>query len=134
MAESEESTSDLGFCSVLGAVVMDASSNARMGTIRAVIGADSEAIGSLRDLLPAVVRDYLVHTQRFPQPAGDDGRPIAVNVRLGISDGSMTELIVPPGSPQAALLVEGATVITGTAQPAAAARPAAPAGGPRPFF
>ncbi len=65
---------------------------------------------------------------------GGDGKPVAVNVRLGISDGVATELIVPPGSPDAGLLKEGATVITavvttGTA-PAATPRMA----GPRPPF
>jgi hypothetical protein len=61
---------------------------------------------------------------------GEDGKPRAYNVRLGISDGVMTELIVPPNSPDAAVLVEGATVIVAviTPQPAGAApRPAPPA-------
>jgi HlyD family secretion protein len=43
---------------------------------------------------------------------GDDGKPRAYNVRLGISDGVMTELIVAPGSPDAQALKEGAAVIT----------------------
>ena len=42
-----------------------------------------------------------------------DGKPKALNVRLGISDGSSTELLVFPSSPQAADLQEGAKVITG---------------------
>lgn len=42
------------------------------------------------------------------------GKPRAYNVRLGISDGSSTELILTPNSPDAAELVEGALVITGT--------------------
>ena len=42
-----------------------------------------------------------------------DGKPKALNVRLGISDGSSTELLVFPNSPQAADLQEGAKVITG---------------------
>ena len=61
---------------------------------------------------------------------GEDGKPRAYNVRLGISDGVMTELIVPPNSPEAAVLVEGAAVITAviTPQPAGGApRPAPPA-------
>ncbi len=66
-------------------------------------------------------RIYLLHA---------DGKPRAYSVRLGISDGTMTELIVPPGSPDADVLVEGATVITAVVNGAAAARPA---GGPRPF-
>lgn len=41
------------------------------------------------------------------------GKPKALNVRLGITDGTQTELIVAPGSPEAADLQEGATVITG---------------------
>lgn len=48
-----------------------------------------------------------------------EGKPRAYNVRLGISDGSSTELIVAPNSPQAAELVEGATVVIGTSAPAA---------------
>lgn len=59
---------------------------------------------------------------------GEDGKPRAYNVRLGISDGTSTELIVAPGSPDAQVLIEGATVITGTLAPAGGAqRP----GGPR---
>ena len=42
-----------------------------------------------------------------------DGKPKALNVRLGISDGSSTELLVFPNSPQAADLQEGAKVISG---------------------
>ena len=42
-----------------------------------------------------------------------DGKPKALNVRLGISDGSSTELLVLPNSAQAADLQEGAKVITG---------------------
>jgi HlyD family secretion protein len=72
---------------------------------------------------------------------GADGKPKAYNVRLGISDGSSTELIVQPNSPDAAELVEGASVIigiataggTGAGTPAAAGqRPAA--AGPRMAF
>ncbi len=44
---------------------------------------------------------------------GEDGKPRAYNVRLGITDGSMTELLVAPGSPEAAVLREGAVVVTG---------------------
>ena len=62
----------------------------------------------------------------LPEP----GKPRAYSVRLGISDGVMTELIVPPNAPDAAVLVEGATVITAvvTAAPAAprAGTPPAP--------
>ncbi len=55
-----------------------------------------------------------------------DGKPRAYAVRLGISDGVMTELIVPPNSPDATVLVEGATVITAVVTPAAAAPRATP--------
>lgn len=44
---------------------------------------------------------------------GADGKPRAFNVRLGITDGSSTELIVPAASPEASDLKEGAVVITG---------------------
>jgi HlyD family secretion protein len=68
----------------------------------------------------------------------EGGKPMAYNVRLGISDGVMTELIVGPNSPDAGVLVEGATVITAVITAAnsspAAARPGAPAApGPRLF-
>ncbi len=61
---------------------------------------------------------------------GEDGKPRAYNVRLGITDGTSTELIVSPSSPDAGVLKEGADVVTAVvgAQPAPAARPAA---GPR---
>jgi Spy/CpxP family protein refolding chaperone len=61
----------------------------------------------------------------------EGGKPRAFNVRLGISDGVMTELIVPPGSPDAAVLVEGASVITAVVQPASST-PRPPAGPPAP--
>lgn len=51
---------------------------------------------------------------------GDDGKPVAYNVRLGITDGTSTELLVAPGSPDAAALKEGAAVITGTLSAGAA--------------
>ncbi len=67
---------------------------------------------------------------------GADGKPKAYNVRLGITDGSSTELIVSPASPDAAELKEGAAVIIGTVNTgttagssASGARPAA--AGPR---
>jgi HlyD family secretion protein len=68
---------------------------------------------------------------------GADGKPRAYSVRLGISDGVMTELIVAPNAPEAAVLVEGAAVITAVVTPATgtgAPRPATPAApGPRLF-
>ncbi len=64
---------------------------------------------------------------------GVDNKPMAFDVRLGISDGSATELLVRPGSPEADALTEGATVITGLPTTASAA-PKPAAGGPRPPF
>nr|MDP2191591.1 efflux RND transporter periplasmic adaptor subunit [Rhodoferax sp.] len=48
---------------------------------------------------------------------GEDGKPVATSVRLGITDGSSTELIVGPNAPEAPLLKEGAAVVTGTVTP-----------------
>lgn len=59
---------------------------------------------------------------------GADGKPRAFNVRLGISDGSSTELLITEGTPAAAELREGASVIIGVLAPASGSRPAA---GPR---
>ena len=56
---------------------------------------------------------------------GADGKPVAYAVRLGISDGSSTELLLGPNAPQAAVLKEGALVIIGTL-----AAGTAPGGGP----
>lgn len=71
---------------------------------------------------------------------GADGKPKAYNVRLGITDGSSTELIVSPNSPDALELIEGAAVIIGTVNTGAtagsspsSARPAG-AAGPRMAF
>jgi HlyD family secretion protein len=58
-----------------------------------------------------------------------EGKPVAYNVRLGITDGTSTELIVQPNSPNADVFKEGASVITGViggAAPAAGARPSGP--------
>jgi HlyD family secretion protein len=65
---------------------------------------------------------------------GADGKPVAYGVRLGISDGVATELIVPPGSPQAAVLKEGAEVIVAVVNAGAPAAPARGGMGPRPPF
>ena len=61
----------------------------------------------------------------------DAGPPRAYGVRLGISDGVMTELLVAPDGPEAGVLVEGAMVITAVvaAGSGSAPRPAA-----RPLF
>jgi HlyD family secretion protein len=64
---------------------------------------------------------------------GDDGKPAALSVRLGITDGVSTELIVSPGSPQAEVLKEGAEVIVAAQMPAAAPS-VRPSTGPRPPF
>jgi HlyD family secretion protein len=45
---------------------------------------------------------------------GADGKPVAYNVRLGVSDSTSTELLVATNSPNADVLKEGATVIIGT--------------------
>jgi HlyD family secretion protein len=61
-----------------------------------------------------------------------DGKPRAFNVRLGITDGSSTELMVSPRTPGADLMIEGALVITGTGAAGAGAAPRAGATtGPR---
>ncbi|HWI84449.1 efflux RND transporter periplasmic adaptor subunit [Ramlibacter sp.] len=64
---------------------------------------------------------------------GEDNRPRAFNVRLGITDGTSTELIVAPNAPDAADLKEGAAVITGVTAPGAAAPARAPSGPRMPF-
>ena len=60
----------------------------------------------------------------------EQGKPVAYNVRLGITDGTSTELMVAPNSPNAEVFKEGASVITGVigagAAPAAGTRPAGP--------
>jgi HlyD family secretion protein len=62
------------------------------------------------------------------------GKPAAYNVRLGITDGVATELIVAPGSANAGELREGATVITGVNAPGSGAASRNSAPGPRPMF
>jgi HlyD family secretion protein len=64
---------------------------------------------------------------------GEDGKPVAYNVRLGITDGTSTELIVPAGSPEAPVLKEGAVVITGTVTPGSAQPKPATTGPRMPF-
>jgi Spy/CpxP family protein refolding chaperone len=60
---------------------------------------------------------------------GADGKPVAYAVRLGISDGSSTELLLGPNAPDAAVLKEGAPVIVGTL--AAGTAPSGAPTGPR---
>ncbi len=45
---------------------------------------------------------------------GADGKPVAYNVRLGITDGTSTELLIAPNSPNTDAFKEGALVIVGT--------------------
>jgi HlyD family secretion protein len=61
-----------------------------------------------------------------------DGKPRALNVRLGVSDGSMTELLLGPNA--AAELKEGAEVIVGTQSAVANTAPKTPGAGPRTPF
>ncbi len=62
-----------------------------------------------------------------------DGKPVAYNVRLGITDGTSTELMVQPNSPNADVFKEGAAVITGVTGGAASAAGAKPSGPRMPF-
>jgi HlyD family secretion protein len=63
---------------------------------------------------------------------GEDGQPRAYSVRLGITDGTATELLVAPGSPEAQALQAGTRVITGTSSPTPA--PSRAPVGPRMSF
>jgi HlyD family secretion protein len=60
---------------------------------------------------------------------GADGKPVAYNVRLGITDGTSTELLVGPNSPNADVLKEGAVVVIGTSTAGTSAAGANGAGG-----
>jgi HlyD family secretion protein len=60
---------------------------------------------------------------------GADGKPVAYNVRLGITDGTSTELLVGPNSPNADVLKEGALVVIGTSTAGSGAAGANGAGG-----
>jgi HlyD family secretion protein len=64
---------------------------------------------------------------------GADGKPVAYNVRLGVTDGTSTELMVSPNSPNADKLIEGATVITSVSAAATGSAPKAPSGPRLPF-
>ena len=71
----------------------------------------------------------------------EQGKPMALRVRLGISDGTNTELLVRADHPNAALLKEGVTLVTGLPlngqdKSAGAERSGASSatGGPRPIF
>ncbi len=64
------------------------------------------------------------------------GRPKALSVRLGITDGTHTELVIAPGSPEAAELQEGTVVVTGvsSASTSPAGARSSTAVGPRLMF
>jgi HlyD family secretion protein len=61
-----------------------------------------------------------------------EGKPKALNVRLGVSDGSMTELLLGPNT--AAELKEGSEVIAGTKSATSGTAPKTPGAGPRAPF
>ena len=63
-----------------------------------------------------------------------DGKPQAFSVRLGVSDGASTELLLRPESPAAVALKEGSSVIVGTQPGSANGGNAKPAAGPRSPF
>lgn len=63
---------------------------------------------------------------------GGDGKPRAIAVQLGVSDGSMTELLAGPQA--ASELSEGTAVIVGNKAAAAGASARPAAAGPRPPF
>jgi HlyD family secretion protein len=65
---------------------------------------------------------------------GDDGQPRAYNVRLGISDGTATELLVNPNAPDAQVLKLGARVVTGVGAVGGATTPQRTPTGPRSLF
>jgi HlyD family secretion protein len=87
---------------------------AKYATLQAEMGSRTSSRG----------RIYLLNEQ---------GKPMAYNVRLGITDGTATELLVQPSSPNADVLKEGATVITGVSGGLAAAAGARPSGPRMPF-
>lgn len=63
-----------------------------------------------------------------------EGQPKAINVRLGISDGSSTELLLGPNAQTAAELKEGVEVLIGVKTPGGAGPTKPAATGPRPPF
>jgi HlyD family secretion protein len=64
----------------------------------------------------------------------EDGKPKAFNVRLGITDGTSTELLVSPAGPDAGDLKEGAQVIVGVQSQTAAKTSGATKAAPTPRF
>ena len=55
-----------------------------------------------------------------------EGQPVAYNVRLGVTDGTATEILMRPDGPNTQDLVEGATVITGVISSASPTRGSGP--------
>jgi HlyD family secretion protein len=101
--------------------VPNAALRVRIAGVEPAAGTGARGDGAARG--GAAARVYLL---------GADGAPRAYAVRVGISDGAFSELLVTPGSAAADALVEGAEVITaaGAAAAPASTRPA----GPRPLF
>jgi HlyD family secretion protein len=64
----------------------------------------------------------------------ENGQPRAYNVRLGISDGAMTEIVVAPGSPDATRVTAGAEVVVGTLAPGSGSTGGGRPTGPRMMF
>jgi len=65
---------------------------------------------------------------------GDDGQPRAYSVRLGITDGTTTELLVNPNAPDAQVLKLGARVVTGVGAAGGPSTPQRTPTGPRSLF
>ena len=65
---------------------------------------------------------------------GDDGQPRAYSVRLGITDGTTTELLVNPNAPDAQVLKLGARVVTGVGAVGGPSTPQRTPTGPRSLF
>jgi HlyD family secretion protein len=85
-----------------------------LADVRAQIGAkltDAQQVGYQALLAQSGGRGTSTRGRIFT--LGEDGKPIAHAVRLGVSDGVTTELLVRPDSPQAAFLKEGSLVIVG---------------------
>jgi HlyD family secretion protein len=106
------------------APVRSASESGRQGSAGSASGAGQSTRG---DGGPRTFTRGRIYLQ------GADGKPKAFNVRLGVSDGTSTELLLRPESPAAAELVEGADVVVGTKSGPAAAS-GKPSAGPRPPF
>lgn len=92
---------------------------------------------ALRVRLPSAEATGGPPAQRGGGPRGrihlldDAGQPVTVAVGTGVTDGSYTEIVLKPDSPDAGRVVEGAKVITGVqggpVQAAGGSKPRAPA-------